>query len=181
MEEELPDESSMRTLRSLRKAPEPPLEAEPPKETRTRTRRSLTITPTPTTEEEAIPEEKSVSEYEPAMEVESISDDEEPAPIILAPQTMKRNRIPKSFYKALESSKQEYDGKSNQRYSHLSGGYPKTKRLRDDSDEILPTEEDPHEEKRRGIHHTRSPTQERDSNRELRELSATGPVEVLQT
>lgn len=141
-----------------------------------RTRRSSTKVPTPTTEEEAVQEEKSVSEYEPVLNIESISGDDEPAPSSVTPLTMKRNRAPKDFYKALESGTQEYDGDSNQCSGDFSGGHLRTKRLRDDSDE-----EESHEEKRGGTHQTRSPTYERDPNRELRELSAMGSVEVLPT
>lgn len=178
-EESALEELSIRTLRSSKKAPEKSKEEKSPEEPsiRTlRTRRSSTKVPTPTTEEEAILEEKSVSEYEPVLDIESISGDDEPAPSSLTPLTMKQDRAPKDLYKALESGTQEYDGDSNQCSSDFSGGHLRTKRLRDESDE-----EEPHEEKRGGTHQTRSPTYERDPNRELRELSAMGSVEVLPT
>ncbi|KAG0352457.1 hypothetical protein BG005_008125 [Podila minutissima] len=205
-EQELaPEEPSTRTLRSSRKAPESKQEESSPEEPLTRTRRASKKAPGPSPEEESVPEERltrtrrsskqialepSASDYEPALEAESISeDDHSAAASSLTPQSLKRSRAPKGFYKAVDYTEQD-DASGRERSipspSDFSVGHMESKKRRrrnTDADEFVPPNKDHTEQTHVGVHHKTKNLPEAegvDSNRILRGLSVDS-VEVLPT
>ncbi|KAG0036876.1 hypothetical protein BGZ82_003499 [Podila clonocystis] len=194
VEESAPEEPSTRTLRSSRKAPESLQEKSSSKEPPTRTRRSSRIALEPSLEEESTPEERvtrsrrssgkialelSASEYEPAQEVEPISDDSTLASSLTS-RSLKRNRTPKGFYKAMDSTEQD-DASGREPSSPMES--KKRRRLDTDADEFVPPNEDLPKQIRVGVYHKSENIPKEvgiDSNRILRGLSADS-VEVLPT
>ncbi|KAG0025518.1 hypothetical protein BGZ81_007105 [Podila clonocystis] len=193
VEESAPEEPSTRTLRSSRKAPESLQEKSSSKEPLTRTRRSSWKALEPSLEEESAPEERvarsrrssgkialelSTSEYDPAQEAEPISDDSTIASSLIS-RSFKRNRTPKGFYKAMDSTEQD-DASGREPSSPMES--KKRRRLDTDADEFVPPNEDLPKQIRVGVYHKSEsiPKEGVGSNRILRGLSADS-VEVLPT
>ncbi|KAG0089499.1 hypothetical protein BGZ92_004692 [Podila epicladia] len=203
-QESAPKEPSTRTLRASRKAPESKQRESSPEEPLTRTRRASRKAPEPSLEEESALEERSTrtrrssknlapepsaSEYEPAMEAGSISEDDDSAPASsLTPRSLKRNRAPKGFYKVVDSTEQEDAGGRERNCpspSDFSGGRMESKKRRRrnaDADEFVPPNKDRTEQTRVGVNHRKETLSKSgaDSNRILRGLSVDS-VEVLPT
>ncbi|KAG0089019.1 hypothetical protein BGZ93_010074 [Podila epicladia] len=203
-QESAPKEPSTRTLRASRKAPESKQREPSPEEPLTRTRRASRKAPEPSLEEESALEERSTrtrrssknlapepsaSEYEPAMEAGSISEDDDSAPASsLTPRSLKRNRAPKGFYKVVDSTEQEDAGGRERNCpspSDFSGGRMESKKRRRrnaDADEFVPPNKDRTEQTRVGVNHRKETLSKSgaDSNRILRGFASVIQITQVQ-